>query len=250
MLVRGRISRLPGHNEVRYIPGGVAPPPPRKAKATMKCKAPVVCLVTVHVSCLYIAAVQGGNPPAPPPAPPRTPPPRAPVVYLVTVPVSYLDTAAMLIVRPDSPALQAILIFADAPFNCFRKYGIGQRRAGSGTDLLPPRAQRSEIYCRRCCPPPPPRKAKVTMNCRASVVCLVTVPVSCLDTAAVPGGGNPPDPSLEHATWCWVTDFVSCLDTAAVQPPPDPPSNTPPDAGSQIYLPIFLKKHAQQVEND
>ena len=29
------------------------------------------------------------------------------------------------------------------------------------------------------------------MNCRAPVVCLVTVPVSCLDTAAVPGGRNP-----------------------------------------------------------
>ena len=32
MLVRGRTSRLPGHNEVRYIHGGVATPPPAKQK--------------------------------------------------------------------------------------------------------------------------------------------------------------------------------------------------------------------------
>ena len=32
--------------------------------------------------------------------------------------------------------------------------------------------------------PSPPRKAKATMNCRASVVCLITVPVLCLNTAA------------------------------------------------------------------
>ena len=57
VLVRGRTSRLPGHNELRYIPGEVAPPPPRKVKATMNCRAPVVCLVTVHVSCLDTAAV-------------------------------------------------------------------------------------------------------------------------------------------------------------------------------------------------
>ena len=69
MLVRGRASRLPGHIEVRCIRGGVATPPPRKAKATMNCRAPVVCLVTVSVSCLDTAAVPGGGtPPAPPPS--------------------------------------------------------------------------------------------------------------------------------------------------------------------------------------
>ena len=77
-------------------------------------------------------------------------------------------------VRPDSSALQAVLIFEDAPLIYFRNDGIGQRRAGSGTDLPPPRAQRSEMHSRRCCPPPP-RKAKAAMDCRASVDCLVTV---------------------------------------------------------------------------
>ena len=32
MLVWGRTSRLPGYNEVGYIPGGVAPPTPAKQK--------------------------------------------------------------------------------------------------------------------------------------------------------------------------------------------------------------------------
>ena len=64
----------------------------------------------------------------------------------------------VLTVRPDSPALQAILIFEDAPLIYFRNYGIGQRRAGSGTDLPPPRAQRSEIYSRRCCQPSPAKQ--------------------------------------------------------------------------------------------
>ena len=63
----------------------------------------------------------------------------------------------------------------------------------AGTDLPPPRAQGSETYSRRCCNPPL-RKAKATVNCRAPVVCLATVPVSCLDTAAVPGGGTFPRP--------------------------------------------------------
>ena len=105
---------------------------------------------------------------------------------------SFLETRQATDASPR--AVQAILIFEDAPSIYFRNYGIGQKRAGSGTDLPPPRAQRSGIYPRRCCPPPRPCKAKVTMNyCRESVVCLVTVPVSCLDTADVPGGGTPPD---------------------------------------------------------
>ena len=89
-----------------------------------------------------------------------------------------------------------------------------------------------------------PRKAKATMNCRAPVVCLVTVPVSCLDTAAVPGGETPPGPSPRPPVVCSVTvPVMSCLDTAAVpggETPPAPPSSTP-GAGSQIYLLIFKK---------
>ena len=77
----------------------------------------------------------------------------------------------VLTVRPDSPALQAIMIFEDTPLIYFRSYDIGQRRAGSGTDLPAPRAQRM----------PPPRKAKATVNYRAPVVCLNTVLVSCLE---------------------------------------------------------------------
>ena len=45
------------------------------------------------------------------------------------------------------------------------------------TDLPPPRAQRSEIHSRRSCPIPAKQK-------RVPVVCLITVPVTCLDTAA------------------------------------------------------------------
>ena len=47
------------------------------------------------------------------------------------------------------------------------------------------------MYSRRSCPPLP-HKAKATINCRAPVVCLATVPVPCLDTAAVPGGNPSP----------------------------------------------------------
>ena len=187
VLLRGQTSRLPGHNEVRYISGGLAPPSLRKVKATMNSRAPVVCLVT------------------------------------------------------------------------------GQRRAGSGTDLPPNRrAQLSEIYSRRCCLPP--RKAKATMNCREPLACLVKVPVSCLDTASVPGRETPPDtsprarplvlghilclvlghssragggtpsksPPLEHAPWCWVTEFVSCLDTAA--PPGPSPRARPLVLGHRFCL--------------
>ena len=60
----------------------------------------------------------------------------------------------VLTIRPDSPDLQAILIFEDAPLIYFRNYGIVQGRAGSETDLPPPRAQRSEIYSRGGCLPP------------------------------------------------------------------------------------------------
>ena len=84
-----------------------------------------------------------------------------------------------------------------------------------GTELPPPRAQRSEIYSRRCSNPPSPRKAKTTMNGRAPVVCLVTVPVSCLDTAAMPGEKPPPDPSLRAPVVCLATVPVSSLETAA-----------------------------------
>ena len=59
---------------------------------------------------------------------------------------------SVLTVRPDSPALQ------DAPLIYLRNYDIGQRRAGSGTDLPPPRTQRSEIYSRRCGNPPPAKQ--------------------------------------------------------------------------------------------
>ena len=124
----------------------------------------------------------------------------APLIYFRKYGWGTLDNLDMntshpvLTVRPDNPSLQAILIFEDAPLIYFRNDGIGQRCAGSGTDLPPPRAQRSEIYSRRCCPPPPPHKAKATMKCRAPVLCLVTVRVSCLDTTAVPGGRSPPDP--------------------------------------------------------
>ena len=53
------------------------------------------------------------------------------------------------------------------------------------------------------------------MNGRAPVVCLVTVPVSCLDTAAMPGEKPPPDPPLRAPVVCLATVPVSCLETAA-----------------------------------
>ena len=105
----------------------------------------------------------------------------------------------------------------------FRSYSIGQRRAGSGTRLPPPRARRSEIYLRMCSNPPPPRKAKATTNYRAPIVCLVTVPVSCLDTAAVPGERPSPGPSPRAPVVCLVTVPVPCSDTAVV-----PGGETPP----------------------
>ena len=43
----------------------------------------------------------------------------------------------VLTVRPDSPALQAILSFEDAPLIYFRNDGIGQRRAGFSGDGPP-----------------------------------------------------------------------------------------------------------------
>ena len=92
---------------------------------------------------------------------------------------------------------------------------------------------------------------------RAPVVCLVTVPVWCLDTAAVQGGGYPPRtppsstppragsqrPPHRAPVVCLVTVPVWCLDTAAVPgggklPPGPPPSRTPPRAGSQT-LPVW-----------
>ena len=41
---------------MRYTPGGVVPP--RKAKATINCRAPDVCLVTVPVACLDTAVAR------------------------------------------------------------------------------------------------------------------------------------------------------------------------------------------------
>ena len=43
----------------------------------------------------------------------------------------------VLTARPDSPALQAIWIFEDAPLIYFRNYGIGQRRADLSGDGPP-----------------------------------------------------------------------------------------------------------------
>ena len=122
------------------------------------------------------------------------------------------------------------------PLIYLTSYSIGQRRAGSGTHLPPPRAQRSEINSRMCSTPP--RKAKATMNCRKSVVFLVTVPVSCLDTAAVPGE-PPPDPPpsstgclLSHST-CLVLGHSSLSRARTQQPcrgetPPGPPHRARP----------------------
>ena len=44
---------------------------------------------------------------------------------------------SVLTLRPDSPALQAILIFEDAPLIYFRNYDTGQRRAGFSGDEPP-----------------------------------------------------------------------------------------------------------------
>ena len=93
--------------------------------------------------------------------------------------LDYLDINTchlVLAVCPDSLALQAIMIYEDAPLIYFRNYGkVRDVLVSAGMDLPPASAQRSEIYSRRSCAPPPPRKAKATMNCRAPVVCLVTV---------------------------------------------------------------------------
>ena len=69
MLIRGRTSRLPGHNEVRYS-RRCRKLPPRKAKATMNCRAPVACLVTVPRSRAWTQQPcrGGGPPPGPPPS--------------------------------------------------------------------------------------------------------------------------------------------------------------------------------------
>ena len=80
---------------MRYIPGGV-PPPPRKAKATMNCRAPVACLVKVSVSCLATVAVPGGEPPQDPPLA------HAPWCW-VTDFVSCLDTTAVPANPPAPP---------------------------------------------------------------------------------------------------------------------------------------------------
>ena len=97
-----------------------------------------------------------------------------------------------------------------------------------------------------------PRKAKATMNCRAPAVCLVTVPVSCLDTAAVPGGGNP-SRTLPSTTGCLLSHstcdvMLGHSSRAGGETPPDPPSSTP-GAGSQIYLLIFKKGNRVKKTN-
>ena len=114
-----------------------------------------------------------------------------------------------------------------------------------------------------CSNPPPPRKAKATMNCRAPIVYLVTVvPVSCLDTAAVPrvGGNPPPDPPPQPPVVCSVTVPVSCLDTAAAlvlehssragggtPPLPPPPRARPLVLGDSFFL---VLRHSRRAGGD
>ena len=106
-------------------------------------------------------------------------------------------------------------------------------------------------------PPPYPRKAKAIVNCRAPVVCLVTVPVSCLNTAAVPGeetpAGHPRIPPPRARSL--VLGHRLCLvlgrsNRAGGGNPPwiPPPSSTPPGAGSQIYLLILKNSKRPQTE--
>ena len=52
----------------------------------------------------------------------------------------------VLTVHPDSPALQAILIFEDAPLIYFRSYGIGQRRTGFNGDGPPASQGTTKLY--------------------------------------------------------------------------------------------------------
>ena len=127
--------------------------------------------------------------------PPRTPP-RAPVVCLVTVSVSCLDTVAV-------------------------KGGKPSRTPPSSTPL----GAGSQISSR----------AWTQQPCRGEYLSRAWTQQPCK------GGIPPPGPPLEHAPWCWVTDFVSCLDTAAVpgggNPPGLPPRARPLVLGHRfIYL--------------
>ena len=169
MLVRGRTSRLPGHNEVRYIHGGVATPPPPQSKSHHQLYS--VCLVTVPVSCLD----------------------TAPVVCLVTV-VRGHSTGCFL--------SHSTCLVRGHSTGCLLSHStclvIGHSsRAGGGNP-----------------PPGPPH--------RAPVVCLVTVPGLVLGHSSRAGGGNPP--------------------------PGTPPSSTPLGAGSQIYLLISKKSRVGWID--
>ena len=124
------------------------------------------------------------------------------------------------------------------PLIYFRSYNIGRRRASSGTHLPPPRAQRSEIFSRMCSTPLP-RKAKPTMSCRAPVVRLVTVPVSCLDTAAIPGEKPPQTPPLEHRLFAQ----SQYLSRAWTQKPP-PPRARPLVLGHRFCLVLGHSRRA------
>ena len=143
MLIRGRTSRLPGHNEVRYIHGGVAsPPPPPQSKIHHQLYS--VCLVTVHVSCLDTETANL---------------PRAPVVCLVTVPVSCLDTAPVvcLVTVPAVSCLDTapVVCLVTVPVSCVDTAPVvclvtvplvigHSSRAGGGN---PPRTPPSSTGC-------------------------------------------------------------------------------------------------------
>ena len=160
------------------------------------------------------------------------------------------------------------------------EWSLNLRRAGSGTYLPPPRALVNEVRYIRVCvaTPPPPPQSKIyherkSTSClrshsstclvlghssraaegsptrnpppRAPVVCLVTVPVSCLYTAAVLGRGDPPRtpprarPLVLGHRFCLGLGHSSRAGRET--PPGPPPSSTPPRAGSQIYLFIGKK---------
>ena len=69
-----------------------------------------------------------------------TPPPEKGTYYAHPLPssiVGLLTSHPVLTVRPDSPALQAMMSFEDTSLIYFRNYGRGQTRAGSSGDGPP-----------------------------------------------------------------------------------------------------------------
>ena len=77
---------------------------------------------------------------------------------------------------------------------CIVFWGVRERCAGFSGDG-PPASQGTtkwHIFPEEL--PPPPCKAKATMNCRESVVCIITVPILCLDTAAARLSSSPKAP--------------------------------------------------------